>query len=441
MVSGAEAAAARVSDESSTWSGSGTTEQLGERLATARGRVIGFPVARDVDFRPLHSLHVGLVNNIGDPETSGRWPSHTHDVEVALVAHFAELFGGTRRSTWGYMSGGGSSEGVLHGMWLGREHQPAARVYYSVAAHYCVAKAARLLGLSDVSVVGADSSGAVDLDALARAVHPHRDRPVLLVATLGTTMTEAVDDLPGVHAVLDAAGVPGRHVVVDAALSGPGLAVDAGSTAGLLAPRSDADSSARLASGGWADSVCFSTHKSFGTPHVGGMVLTRREHAARIARPVDYVASTDMTVGGSRSGQTAVELAHALDSIGGPGRRVDRFRARVRVAREVAEYAVTRLRALGWPAWRHPHAWTVVLDAVPPESVVTRWGLPVSEGRTHLVCAPGVGVGLVDAFLADLANLADVAGVDDVAATSMPASVPVPRIGRDTTTTAEEVGS
>ena len=393
-----------VHDDMSSQAGPTAVEDLGERLAAARGRVIGFPVARDVDFGPLQPLHAGLVNNIGDPETPGRWPSHTHDVELDLVAFFIELFGGTRRTTWGYVSGGGSSEGVLHGMWLGREHQPAARVYHSSAAHYCVAKAARVLGLDEVSVVAADAAGAMDLDALAQAVRPHRERPALVVATLGTTMTEAVDDLPGIHAVLDNARLPGRHVVVDAALSGPALALDGGPTAELLTPRTGcgSDTSGMGGGPGWADGVCFSTHKSFGTPHVGGVVLARREHVARIARPVDYVASLDATVGGSRSGQTAVELAHALDAIGGPGRHVDRLRARVRAARAVAAHAVTELRAVGWPAWRHPHAWTVVLDVAPPESVTTRWGLPVSQGRAHLVCAPGVERALVDAFVDDL---------------------------------------
>lgn len=81
---------------------------------------------------------------------------------------------------------------------------------------------------------------------------------------------------------------------------------------------------------------------------------------------------------------------------------IDWFRTRVRAARDVAEHAVIALRAIGWLAWRHSHAWTVVLDAVPPDTVVSRWGLPVSQGRAHLVCTPGVDRALVDAFVADL---------------------------------------
>ena len=369
----------------------GPVTALGERLNRARQGCIGFPVARDIDYSALLPLHHGLVNNVGDPEDPGRWPSHTLDVERAVVAFFVDLFGGNDRSSWGYVSGGGSSEGVLHGMWLSREHHPAARVYHSAAAHYCVPKAARLLRI-DASVVAADPAGAVDLDDLGRALHAYRDRPAIVVVTLGTTMTEALDDLAGVHTVLDEAGVPGRHVVVDAALSGPALALDGGPAAGLLAGDGP----------GSADSVCFSSHKSFGTPHVGGVVLTHRRHVARISHRVDYVASNDLTVGGSRSGQSAVELGHALDVLGTSG-----LRERARTARRTAEHAIAALRTAGWRAWRNPHAWTVVLDPPPPQPVILRWGIPVGDGCAHLVCVPGVGPDLVDAFVADLSNSTD----------------------------------
>ena len=363
------------------------------RMATARDRSLGFPRARDIDYSPLVELHTGLINNNGDPGTAGRWPAHTHDVERSVVATVSSLFGATPASRWGYVSGGGTTEGVLHGMWLGRERFPTAHLYHSRAAHYCVAKAARLLGMT-ASIVRTDDGGAMDLDALAAAVHAHRDRPALMVATLGTTMTEALDDITGIHAVLNAARIPDRHIVVDAALSGLALAADGGPTAELLSPETTIG----------ADSVAMSTHKSLGTPHVGGLVLARREHVARIARPVDYVDSLDTTIGGSRSGHTAVEVAHALTHIGS----AQQFRARTDWTRRLAAHAVGRLRAIGRPAWRHDHAWTVVLDP-PPADIAARWAIPVSNGAAHIVCAPGVDHALIDAFITDL-RAADQAG-------------------------------
>ena len=359
--------------------------EVWQDLARARHRCIGFPVATDVSFTDLLPFQAAFSNNLGDPESEGRWPCHTKQVERDVIAAFVALFGGSTAHSWGYVTGGGSTEGVLHGMWLGVERFPAARVYFSAAAHYCVPKAARLLR-APVAVIPVDAGGEMRYDRLAAAVRDHREVPALVVATLGTTMTEAVDDVAMIHAALDTAGAVGRFVVVDSALSGPALALDGGPTADLLAHQR-----------GGADHVCFSSHKSFGTPHVAGVALTHRDHVQHLARRVDYLGGTDTTISGSRSGQAPLELAHVLARFG-----LDGLRHRSHAARLVAEHAVTRLNRVGWPAWRHPHAWTAVF-AAPPATVVERWSLPTSGGIAHIVCAPGITTDLIDEFVTDLA--------------------------------------
>ena len=391
-------------------------------MGRARGRVLGFPAACDGDvlgYAATAGLLAGLVNHLGDPEVPGRWPVHVLDLEREVIAFAVDLFGGTTDTCWGYVTAGGSSEGVLHGMWLGRERFPDAIVYTSTAAHYCVTKAAHLLGLPLIRV-GTDAGGAMRPDRLAAAATEQPDRAVLLVATLGTTMTEAVDDLPALHTVLDGAvdaGVTRRHVVVDAALSGPGLAVDDGWAAELLAAP---DPRGRVL----ADSVCFSGHKLLGTPLVCGVALSRRAHAARVAHAVDYIGSRDVTVSGSRSGLAAVVLWWALAQLGHDG-----LRERVRGARGVAARAVEALTAMGWAAWRHPHACTVVLDPAPPEPIARRWALPVADGISHLVCVPGVSDARTAAFLTDLAA-ATGRPAPDLAVDGLRGGVPLPRQGR-----------
>jgi histidine decarboxylase len=76
---------------------------------------------------------------------------------------------------------------------------------------------------SDSVIVPADDCGEMDYDALALAAEARADRPAIIVATVGTTMTEAVDDVARIHAALDRAGVPSRHIHVDGALSGGSL--------------------------------------------------------------------------------------------------------------------------------------------------------------------------------------------------------------------------
>ena len=365
-------------------------------LATARRRCIGYPAATDIDFAPVAWAHHGLINNVGEPGSAGRWPVHTKELEREVVAAFVQMFGGGVAASWGYVTGNGSSEGVLHSMWLGRERFPDAWVYHSAAAHYSVGKAARLLDVAGVTVVDVDPGGELLYEELGRAAAAHRDRAALVVLTAGTTVTEAVDDIGSVHEVLTEVGIDRRHVVVDAALSGPALAADGGTIAHLLGEhggRSRAD----------ADAVIISGHKSYGTPIVCGVVVTRRTHVARVRRAIDYIDDADVTVGGSRSGQAPVQLWHAMTTIDqGLG-----LRRRAQHARELAQHTVDRLTALGWPAWRHPHAWTVVL-AEPSPALSQRWALATSDDVAHIVCAPGRGRPIVDEFLAELTASTDI---------------------------------
>ncbi|MEK8105051.1 hypothetical protein NKG94_07215 [Micromonospora sp. M12] len=171
-----------------------------------------------------------------------------------------------------------------------------------------------------------------------------------------------------------------RHVHVDAALAGIPLALD-----GVLT----------LGPGSGVDSVAVSGHKFFGTPIPCGLVLMRAS-IRRPGRHVAYTATFDTTVNGSRCGQAAVLLWYAIAT-----QHRDGHRARTTRARDLAAYAVDQLVGIGWPAWRHPHAFTVVL-ATPPAAVTRKWLLATDGPWSHTVCMPGVTRGQIDALVADL---------------------------------------
>ena len=139
---------------------------------------------------------------------------------------------------------------------------------------------------------------------------------------------------------------------------------------------------------------------------------------------MDYIGSRDVTVSGSRSGLAAVQLWWALHQLGHDG-----LRERVRATRGVAARAVDALTAMGWTAWRHPHACTVVLDPAPPEPIAARWALPVADGISHLVCVPGVTDARIAAFLTDLAA-ATGRPAHDLAVDGLRGGAPLPRQGR-----------
>jgi len=97
-------------------------------------------------------------------------------------------------------------------------------VLRSASAHVSVDKAIDLLAMPS-DVVASDRWGEMDYRSLAAKLAQHRHRRPVIVATAGTTMTEAVDDVHRIVAVCDEVGVHDRFIYVDAALSGLPLAV------------------------------------------------------------------------------------------------------------------------------------------------------------------------------------------------------------------------
>ncbi|SCG81587.1 histidine decarboxylase [Micromonospora rifamycinica] len=378
-------------------------DHLVAQADTAAPTSVGFPGAVDLDHREVMArLGHRLWNNIGDPTDVGG-TAHTRVLEQAVIAWLADTLAMPADDRWGYVTTGGT-EGNLSALHTARRRLPTARIYYSTAAHYSIPKIIDMLGARGVAVeAGVD--GEMDYAHLAVRVRRHRRWPAIVVATAGTTMTEAVDDTTRIHTILNEHQVPGRHVHVDAALSGIPLALD-----GRL--RLDDDSG--------VGSIAVSGHKFLGVPTPCGVVLIR-DSLRRQAAPVAYTATLDSTITGSRCGLAAALLWHAIATHGREGHRW-----RVSEARRLATYTVDQLTAAGWPAWRHPHAFTVVL-ATPPPAVRAKWLLATDADISHLICMPGVTQGQIDAFVTDLTDTTTPAGDPDPGDPHLPRPIPRPR--------------
>ncbi|WP_433531222.1 histidine decarboxylase [Micromonospora sp. CA-263727] len=352
------------------------------RLAGTASTNIGFPAAVDIDYRKLAPFLGHLLNNAGDPDIDPIHPHHTKEFEREVLAFFANLF--RAPEPWaGYVTSGGS-ESNLAALQLARSRYPDGIVVHSTAAHYSIPKAAHLLGLSTI-VVNAQPNGEIDYDELACHAELHRRRPIIVVANIGTTLTEAVDDVIYIQDLLADVGVHDRYLHSDAALSGIPLAL------------TDDPPGFDLTHG--ADSICISGHKFLGTPMPCGVLIARHHNTDHLPNAVPaYIGSPDTTITGSRNGFASLMLWLVLHELGRPG-----LRERAQYGQELAQYAHQRLQDIGWPSWRHPHALTVVLRT-PPASVLSRWPLPSMDGRSHIVCMPGVSHSQVDQLAAALAE-------------------------------------
>jgi histidine decarboxylase len=342
----------------------------------------GYPVATDTwtELRRL-DLGPGLWNNIGSPSTNSPGGNHTKPVERALIDWAGTLFGFPPGDRWGYATLGGT-EGNRAGLHAARNIFPrnaygvtTALVYYSASAHYSIPKCLEMLVMPGVQV-RSDAYGEMDYDHLDDLLARHGDRPAIVVATVGTTMTEAVDDLTTINAALDRHRIRQRHVHVDAALSGIPLALD-----GAL----DLDR---------VDSIAVSGYKFLGVDRVCGIVLGR--HREQHDEPlVAYTDTLDGTLSGSRDGEPAYKMWYVVATRGNAG-----LRERSHDARRLAEYAVGQIKAAGWDAWRHPHAFTVVFPTPPP--LVRPWAVPTADGLSHLITMPGTTEEHIAAYARDL---------------------------------------
>src|SRR5262249_23354830 len=354
---------------------------LTARLDAATSTTMGFPAGSDLDWSPLAPIFTrGLLNNLGDPYMDGLYPLHVKDFEREAVELLADLFRAPPEDRWGYVTGG-ATEGTLYGLWLARRLYPRAVVYHSPASHPSVAKAIDVLGMESV-VLRTEEHGELEYQDLAEQVGRLRDRPAVVVANVGTTMTESTDDVRQILRVLDAIPMPAtrRFVLADAALSGIPLA--------LLDP---ADRPGFDLQDG-ADAVVVSGHKFLSTPMPCAAVVVKASTVAR-APTVAYTGSPDTTISSSRNGHAALAIWYALTMCGRDG-----LATRARECHELAAYLHRRLRELGWPADPRPHTTTGTL-APPPPAVPARLRPSAIGGRSHIVCAPGVTRELLDEFL------------------------------------------
>jgi histidine decarboxylase len=349
---------------------------------------LGYPVSKDFDYSELLPFLQYPLNNLGDPFVDSTYAVDSREMEKEVVRFFAEMFRAPAQDWWGYVTNGGS-EGNLYGLYLARELYPKAMVYYSEATHYSVHKNLHLLHMPGI-VIRAQENGEMDYEDLYHTIRMNRHIPAVILANIGTTMTEARDDVRRIRGILKELAVKQCYIHADGALSG--------SYSAFIDPRPAFD----FADG--IDSIAVSGHKFIGAPIPCGVVVARKSYRDRIARSIAYIGSVDTTITGSRNGHSPLFLWYAIQKLGLSG-----LKARAAHSLAMAAYTESRLQEAGIDAWRNPNAITVVFPE-PQATIRHRWQLASENGYSHIICMPNVQKEQIDEV------------VEAIAATLEPAS-------------------
>jgi histidine decarboxylase len=351
-----------------------------EKLAEYRETELGYPVAFDIDIKPLVPFLGYSLNNVGDPFMEAHYRINSREFEREVLQFFAELTHAPANDWWGYVTNGGT-EGNLYGMYLAREMFPDGIVYFSRDSHYSVAKNLHFLGMRNI-MIRSQANGEMDYDDLHETIRIRRDATPIIFANIGTTMTEGRDDIGRIQGILDDLSIERRYIHSDAALCG--------GYAAFLDPRPAWD----FADG--ADSIAISGHKFFAMPIPCGIVLARKRYVDRVGQSVAYIGTRDTTISGSRDGFTVLGLWYAIRSFGFEG-----MKARLEKAMALADYAEEQFRAAGILARRNKTALTVVFPK-PSESVCDKWQLATAGEISHIVCMPHLRREQIDALVEDI---------------------------------------
>ena len=361
---------------------SGTQERL-DRLLTeiqsAADQQIGYPVNQKFDYSPLLPFLKYSLNNAGDPFHASNYWSNTHGIEREVITRFAGLMRLNPEKAWGYVTSGGT-EGNLYGLYLARETFPNGIFYFSEETHYSVLKNLRVLNARYV-MIKSQEDGEINYQDLHDMLEVNRDLPAIIIATIGTTMRGAVDDIDQIKGILRDLEVADSYIHVDAALSG------------MILPFVPDPQPYGFDTG--INSIAVSGHKLIGAPLPCGVILTHRTNVERVGRTIEYVGIQDTTLSGSRNGLTPLMLWYALEQYGDDG-----FRELVGGMLDTAEYAVDRFNRHGMAAWRHRNSVTVVFPRPAPE-VFKKWQIAPEGEIAHIITMPHVTREQVDELIAD----------------------------------------
>ncbi|XP_020111848.1 serine decarboxylase 1 [Ananas comosus] len=343
---------------------------------------LGYPYNLDFDYGALAQLQHFSINNLGDPFIESNYGVHSRQFEVGVLDWFARLWELEKNEYWGYITNCGT-EGNLHGILVGREVFPDGILYASRESHYSVFKAARMYRMECIKV-GTLVSGEIDCADFGAKLLQNKDKPAIINVNIGTTVKGAVDDLDLVIKTLEDSGFRDRfYIHCDGALFG------------LMMPF--VKRAPKVTFKKPIGSVSVSGHKFVGCPMPCGVQILRLNHVNALSRNVEYLASRDATIMGSRNGHAPIFLWYTLNRKGYRG-----FQKEVQKCLRNAHYLKDRLKEAGIGAMLNELSSTVVFERPRDEEFVRRWQLACQGSIAHVVVMPSVSIEKLDSFLNEL---------------------------------------
>ncbi len=273
-------------------------------------------------------------------------------------------------------------------------------VFYSKGhTHYSIPKIAEVLRLN-IRPVSSNEDGSLNLQDLKKELllhagaHPYS--PVIVIANIGTTITGAIDDVPGIKTILDSMkSKPIYTIHLDGALTGFVMPI--------LKPFGEIDNYFDALG---VNTLAVSAHKYPGLSQPCGILLARRAFFEKAfeksERNIDYVGNIlDVTITGSRSGLNVLMLYNALIMFG-LDKNNEKLTKMVNENIENANYLYDALvKMYGESKVKYPSHFNVIFPR-PSQALARKYQLMLTGDKATICVLTNVTKKLIDQFIQDL---------------------------------------
>ena len=333
-----------------------------------------------------------LLHN-GNPLTfRAQWTSQCMGEEKSLVEELIAPWGGTLDNTWGYIASGGTESNLVAIKTALKRFKPKKPILlFSTETHYSIIKFLDLCECSFIACVKSPTTacGQMDHTQIQNILEPFYspDTPVVVIATLGTTIKGASDDILSILKVLQEMGVSRDNIFIhaDAALSGGFWHLDEGHYPFQL--------------GREIDSIAISGHKWYGSD-VCSLFAFYQGDRTDMGIYFELLKMADQGISGCRSGFPTISWKIRLLQFD--------WQKQYDKCQKIVRLAVKGFTELGVETLVNPVSITVCFPT-PPQEMMNKYVLPTHTDEhlgsiSHIIVVPHVTEYVINSFFVDLSR-------------------------------------
>ncbi len=342
--------------------------------------------------------HIGCHTLGGDTEKLFKG---TQEIEKELIKLCAEqIFYGNPDAQDGYIASGGT-EANIEALWIYRNFfikqynaQPnEIALIYSEDSHYSLAKGSNILNINSIKISVEPTNRILNLLELEKKTELAKANGIkhfIVNMNLSTTMFGSVDDIDKVTMLLNRKNI-NYKLHVDAAFGG------------FIYPFSNPENSYTFKNP-YITSFTIDAHKMLQTPYGTGIFLIRKGYMQYVrTTEAQYVAGTDHTLCGSRSGANAIAVWMVLHNYGSEG-----WKTKMQTLVDKTTDICYQLDEIGIRYFRNPYLNIIAIHASGISGSVASKYFLVADSYEHepqwwkIVVMPHITRGSIDSFISDL---------------------------------------